>query len=160
VAVALALCALAGCTTIRVLPAESSPTLASDVYFYPQRGQSPAQQDRDRFDCYAWASHESGFDPSAAGPHARNARVIAAPPPNADAAVGALTGGALGAALGRSVGGAALGAIAGGLIGASSDAARAETLNRLTSAEGATSGADAYRHAMAACLAGRGYSVG
>jgi hypothetical protein len=161
---AAAALALSACTTITAIPVESPPALATDVYFYPRLGQSPEQQDRDRYECYGWARRESGFDPSTVGPHARNARVIAAPPPNADATAGAVTGGVLGAAIGRTVGGAALGALAGGLIGAAADADREQTIARMTAGGDVTgteaSRAESYRRAMRACLTGRGYTVG
>lgn len=38
-----------------------------DVYVYPREGQSPEQQDRDRYECHRWAVDQTGFDPSAAG---------------------------------------------------------------------------------------------
>ncbi|MCG6976015.1 MAG: hypothetical protein LJE56_06320, partial [Acidiferrobacterales bacterium] len=34
-------------------PAASPPSV--EVYFYPTKGQSKAQQDRDRYECYLWA---------------------------------------------------------------------------------------------------------
>lgn len=38
-----------------------------DVYVYPREGQSPEQQDRDRYECHRWAVDQTGFDPSEAG---------------------------------------------------------------------------------------------
>ena len=35
-----------------------------DVVAYPVNGQSPAQVDQDRYDCYRWAIDQSGFDPA------------------------------------------------------------------------------------------------
>ena len=35
-----------------------------DVVAYPMNGQSPAQIDQDRYDCYRWAVDQSGFDPA------------------------------------------------------------------------------------------------
>ena len=43
-----------------------------DVVAYPANGQTPAQVDQDRYDCYRWAVDQSGFDP---------ARVTYAPSP-------------------------------------------------------------------------------
>jgi hypothetical protein len=43
-------------TAVKPLPAR--------VYFYPKKGQSPEQQDRDRYECYNWAKQQTGFDPS------------------------------------------------------------------------------------------------
>ncbi|TWI54274.1 hypothetical protein IQ22_02137 [Pseudomonas duriflava] len=39
---------------------------AYDVVAYPARGQSQAQLEQDRYDCYRWAANESGFDPARA----------------------------------------------------------------------------------------------
>jgi hypothetical protein len=36
---------------------------ASELFVYPMRGQSDAQQGTDRYECHAWASGETGFDP-------------------------------------------------------------------------------------------------
>lgn len=58
---------LAGCAS-QPASAPAAPTAARpspSVYFYPQRGQSPEQQDRDRYECYRWAHRQTGFDPSA-----------------------------------------------------------------------------------------------
>ena len=35
-----------------------------DVVAYPANGQSPAQINQDRYDCYRWAVQQSGFDPA------------------------------------------------------------------------------------------------
>ncbi len=40
--------------------------LAVSCSFYPAEGQSDEQRDRDRYDCYLWASGQTGFDPSEA----------------------------------------------------------------------------------------------
>jgi hypothetical protein len=38
---------------------------AQQVFVYPQRGQGPEQQQRDRFECHQWAVQQSGVDPAA-----------------------------------------------------------------------------------------------
>ena len=43
-------------------PAASPPPM----YFYPERGQDAARQDRDRSECYRWAVGQGGFDPAPA----------------------------------------------------------------------------------------------
>ena len=35
----------------------------SQLYVYPQQGQSEEQQSKDRFECHNWAVQQSGFDP-------------------------------------------------------------------------------------------------
>lgn len=150
----------------------TTPPPSTQVYFYPTKGQSPAQQDRDRYECYSWASKQTGFDPSQPQlpPHQR-LEVVPQPPIGHDAASGAFTGAVLGAVVshpGRSAEGAVIGAIAGTLLGAASDAARQEQAERLQegydrrasqAAAYTEQQASAYRRAMGACLEGRGYTV-
>ena len=59
---------LAGCVVEpprreRMAPPPPAAPPPPQVYFYPTQGQSPQQQDRDRFECYNWAVQQTGFDP-------------------------------------------------------------------------------------------------
>ena len=36
----------------------------SQLYIYPQQGQSEEQQSKDRFECHNWAVQQSGFNPT------------------------------------------------------------------------------------------------
>lgn len=172
---ALVLCLMFGaCATEPVAQpvAGAPPPPSTRVYFYPKQGQSPEQQDRDRYACYLWAVKQTGFDPSRPNlaPHQR-VRVMPVPAPGHDTAVGALAGAAIGAAVSEPrnmAGGAAIGAITGAAIGAASDAARQQQAERLQQgydqayAEQQVQNdrqAQDYRRAMAACLEGRGYAV-
>jgi Glycine zipper 2TM domain len=151
-------------------PAEPLPS--TQVYFYPTKGQSPAQQDRDRYECYSWASQQTGFDPSQPQlpPHQR-VEVVPQPPVGQSTASGAVTGAFLGAVVShpsRSLEGALFGAIAGTIIGAASDVARQNQATRLQeeydrrtaqAAARTEQQASAYRRAMGTCLEGRGYTV-
>lgn len=153
-------------------PVAAAPPPVTEVYFYPNRGQSPAQQDRDRYECYLWAKKQTGFDPSAPqlAPHQR-VQVVPSPPPGSDTAAGAITGAVIGGLLsapGRSAEGAAVGAVAGAVAGAASDASRqqrAEQIQRSYNEADAKRAARIeqqardYRRAMGACLEGRGYTV-
>lgn len=166
VALILATAVLAGCATPpprRSVEVREPPR----VYVYPRQGQSPAQMDRDRYECHVWAAKESGFDPSrhAAPPYSR-VRVEPAPSSNQAVAAGAVTGAVVGAAVaghGDAGKGAVIGAVAGGMLGAAvasgqdAEAARIEQANRGPRREG-REGAG-YRRALTACLDGRGYSV-
>lgn len=168
--VLLAVLALGGCTPTPTRPvAEAAPLPYVEVYFYPAQGQSAAQQDRDRYECYLWARRQTGFDPSAPqlAPH-QKLRVVPEPPPGHDTAAGAVTGAVLGAVVAppdRTAEGAAVGAMAGAIAGAASDAARQEQAERLQerydrqTAARVEQQARNYRRAMAACLEGRGYRV-
>ncbi len=37
------------------------------LYIYPKRGQSEAQQAKDRYECHRWAASQTGFDPTQPG---------------------------------------------------------------------------------------------
>lgn len=146
------------------------PPPDTTVYFYPAHGQTPAQQDRDKYECNNWAVQQSGFDPSAPHipPHLR-VQVAEGPPPGAGVATGAVAGGLLGAMVAppwRSGQGAVLGALAGALVGG----AAASSARQQAQAQAAASASEAhtaqleeearnFRRAMAACLEGRGYNV-
>jgi len=178
-------CALSACVeappprpyrAVRYVEAPPAPPSDTTVYAYPQQGQTPEQLDRDRYECYVWASKQTGFDPSAPGTAARErTRVVMsgppAPPPGAQTAAGALTGAVLGAAVSRprdAGAGAIVGAVLGGVIGASAEAAQNERAQEAqANAQAALDSrppppdprAADYRRAMSACLEGRGYSV-
>lgn len=162
---------LAGCASN---PPEATtpppPAPSTVVYFYPTEGQSPTQQDRDKYECNDWAVKQSGFDPSAPNvpPHLRVV-ASAGPPPGSGAATGAVAGAVVGAAVSRpweSGEGALAGAVAGAVLGGMAESAAAEQARE----QGATNAtyahaaalerqASGYRRAMSACLEGRGYSV-
>lgn len=142
------------------------------LYAYPNQGQSPEQLDRDRYECYRWAMKETGFDPSAAEvpPH-RRVRVVTGPAPGTKVMAGAVTGAVIGAAVSNpwdTGEGALIGAVAGTVVGAVAASAdekerqRIEDDARRTERERAAAverGAERYRRALGACLAGRGYTV-
>lgn len=150
------------------------PTPNTDVYAYPQQGQTAEQMDRDRFDCHEWAVKQSNFDPSAPGvpPHDQvRVAAVAGPPPGTNTAIGAVAGAILGAVIAgpRNSGfGAVAGGITGAAIGSTGDAANAQAQNaeiqqaRAQDARAAAAmdlKATNYRRAVSACLEGRGYSV-
>ena len=151
----------------------AAPPPSVEVYFYPKKGQSKAQQDRDRYECYLWARDQTGFDPSAPQlPPSLRVKVEPTAPPGQETAAGAVTGAVLGAAVsrrGEKAEGAVKGAIAGAIIGAASEQARAEQAKRIEEqqqqqieaqhAARLEQQATNYRRAMAACLEGRGYEV-
>jgi len=144
----------------------------TQVFFYPNSGQSPEQQNRDRYECYLWAVKQTGFDPSQpqVASHVR-VEVVPMPAPGHDTALGAVTGAMLGAAVSRprdTGTGALIGALGGAVIGAASDASRSEQADRVQDRYDRYDAQRAsqierriqdYRRAMAACLEGRGYTV-
>jgi hypothetical protein len=124
---------------------------------YPQNGQNPDQQSRDRYECHTWAVQQSGFDPAspqAAG--STGSRSTTGKEALRGGARGAAAGAAIGAIAGDAGKGAAIGAAAGGMGRAfkERDRQRAEAASPTMSP-----GQEAYNRAMAACLQGRGYSV-
>jgi hypothetical protein len=171
----MALVGLAACVAPSPRPAPqpvAAPPPVTEVYFYPNRSQSTAQQDRDRYECYLWAKKQTGFDPSAPqlAPH-QKVRVVPSPPPGSDTAAGAITGAVIGAVVappGRGAQGAAVGAVAGAVAGAASEAARQERAEQIQQRYDQSDAQRAarieeqarnYRRAMGACLEGRGYTV-
>lgn len=159
------LLALGACAAPAAREVEAAPA-QTQVYFYPARGQGPAQQDRDRYECYVWARKQTGFDPSdpQLAPHQRYV-VVPGAPPGQDVAAGAVTGAVLGSVVarpGHAAEGAVAGAVAGAVIGAASESAREQQAARLTKQRMNTQlelQASNYRRALTACLEGRGYSV-
>ena len=159
--------------TVKKEPVDTPPQLpATTVYFYPTRGQSEEQQNRDRYECYLWAVKQSGFDPGQAqlAPHQR-IEVKPVAPPGTDTVTGAATGAVIGSLVAphhdRGFG-LVFGAITGAMIGAASDAERQEQAERVQKQYDAKEAqryarlekqARDYRRAMTACLEGRGYSV-
>lgn len=150
-------------------PPVVAPPPNTEVFAYPQRGQTPQQQDRDHYECSTWASQQTGFDPSAPGvpPHERVHVVSGGPPSGAGTAIGAVTGAIFGAAISRpwqAATGALAGAVVGGAIGTAADAANAQQTRTVVvqdrRAQAAQEQAAAsYRRAISACLDARGYSV-
>ena len=89
VGVALAIVALS-------LPLSTGSSRAQDIYAYPAKGQSQAQQDRDRYECHSWAVKQTGFDPSRAQAAAsdRPAASVTPMPPQGHVVKGAARGAA------------------------------------------------------------------
>jgi hypothetical protein len=156
---------LAGCASQSDAPAPVAAVRPSpNVYFYPLHGQTASQQDRDRYECYRWAHHQTGYDPSLPRQDGAAAvQVVAGPPPGYAVAAGAATGAVIGAAVSQpwdTAEGAAIGAVAGGLIGAAAEASQQQAQGGVAQANAqADVAVTAYRDAMKSCLAARGYSV-
>jgi len=170
--------ALAGCVVAPPVarppvPASTPALVPAPMYFYPERGQEAAQQDRDRYECYRWAVGQSGFDPGMTP--------VSLPPPvpqapaardGADVAAGAVTGAVIGSVASsrrHSGQGAVIGAIFGAALGAIAQESRAQAAEQANAAreqqnqvarQAAMAPLDGFRRAMGACMAGRGYRVG
>src|SRR6185369_2272671 len=89
------------CGAMVVGALSAGPVRAQEMFIYPSKGQSAAQQDKDKYACYGWAKGQTGFDPMAP-PTTRTP-----PPPGGQKSVagGAVKGAVLGAGVGA-VGGA------------------------------------------------------
>jgi Glycine zipper 2TM domain len=168
--VALGASSLCACVTApppRPLP-PPGPPINTTVYAYPMHGQTAAQLDRDRYECYLWAKQQTGFDPSAPNlPVEARVHVVQGAPPGTGTAIGAVAGAIIGAAISNPWQrgfGAVAGALVGGAIGSTADAANAQReqaqvqYSRAELAHIELQAAD-YRRALSACLQGRGYSV-
>ena len=144
----------------------------TQVYFYPQQGQTTEQQSRDHYECYNWAMQQTGFDPSQSSiPSERRVKVVPMPPPGYDTTILAITGAVLGALIAgphHAGQGALIGAGSGALFGAVSDVSRQQHAEQMAEAYANRDQAlDAryegkardFRRAMSACLEGRGYRV-
>ena len=132
---------------------------------YPAKGQTQAQQDKDRYECHVWAVQQTGFDPSkpqTAGGATTQPYQPSDPHVLRGAARGAALGAVGGAITGNAGKGAAAGTAMGGLAGGFKrrDERRQQENAQSAAAQSTdTAGASAYNRAMAACLKGRGYTV-
>jgi Glycine-zipper domain len=134
--------------------------LGADLYIYPNKGQSPEQQSRDRYDCHTWAVQQTGVDPTRA-----QASAPPSPPTTGGVFKGAARGAAVGAVGGAIAGdagtGAAVGAATGGLIGGMKQRGQAQQQQQAQASQATQqqSALAAYNRALGACLSGRGYTV-
>ena len=148
------LVALALCVTL------SSAAVAQQLYIYPTRGQSPEQQQQDRLQCSAWATDQTGFNPTVPPPPPQ----YSSPPPPGlfGGALGGAGLGAIGGAIAGNAGkGAAIGALVGGLFGGirRNRWAQEQEYNSDQATAAYYNARAAYQRAETACLTGRGYSV-
>jgi len=156
-----------GLVSLWLITSTPITSLADDLFIYPTKNQSAEQQDKDKWECRAWSTKQSGFDP-AARPTAST------PPPGRQAPKGGLVRGAAGGAALGAVGGAiaghagkgaAIGAAGGGLVGVvrRNDQIRQEEYANQQWAQQNTAQYEQKRsdwvRGVKACLIGRGYTV-
>jgi len=142
-------------------------SLADDLFIYPTKNQSAQQQDKDKWECRAWATKQTGFDPAARA-------TASIPPPAREAPKGGLVRGAAGGAALGAIGGAiagnagkgaAIGAAGGGLLGGMrrNDQVRQEQYAHQQWAQHNVAQYEQNRSSwvrgVKACLTGRGYTV-
>ena len=46
----------------------ASETASGEIFVYPKQGQSDELRNRDRYECYLWASEQTGHDPASSEP--------------------------------------------------------------------------------------------
>lgn len=154
-------------------PAQNENIAAiTQIYFYPNQGQSTEQQSRDHYFCYNWAVEQTGFDPSVSSivPEQR-VRVVPMPPPGHDTIAMSIAGAVLGALIGgprHAVEGALIGSTYGAIAGGASDISRQESARQMEEAyQNRNQARDLhkekkalqFRRAMSACMEGHGYTV-
>lgn len=137
-------------------------------FIYAGEDQTPEQLQKDKGECYNWASQQTQFDPYSASQMTNQAqqRANAAGKPQGDvvggAARGAIGGLIIGAIAGDAGKGAAIGAASGGLMGGMKRGKRQRRAEKEAREAQAQSEAMLRRwdKAYLACLAGRKYTVG
>jgi hypothetical protein len=138
-----------------------STVAQAQTFVYPEKGQSPEQQQQDEGACYQWAKQQTGIDPT------QQMAAAAPPPPEQGGALrGAGRGAALGAvggAIGGDAGkGAAIGAGVGAVAGAhrrrQGEIAYREQVQQQSAQQQQSQ--QTFNRAYSACLGGKGYKVG
>jgi hypothetical protein len=158
-------------------PTTAAPPPAPVVY--PSKGQSDAQQQKDRTECSSWATQQTGYDPAKIAQQqaeqarqAQQAQTAAPAAPGGQvarsSAGGAAGGAALGAIAGNAGRGAAIGAAAGAAGGEAQrqqQAAAQQQAQQAASQQQAAQNAATnqklgeYQRSFGACMTGRGYTV-
>lgn len=143
------------------LAAALSPAaaVAQQPIYYPAKGQSAQQQNRDRGECQVWAQQATGINPAALAPPA-------SAPAQSGPAVGGgerIAGAARGAILGEIAGGhggegAVVGAMVGGARARKNQAAQQQAQQQQAQSAYASQ-INTYNRAVGACMEGRGYTV-
>ena len=159
---------LAGCANTRQAgpqpsgsPVDHAPPPPVKTFVFPEKGQSPEQQELDDFTCYKWAKQQTGYDPE-------HPNLAAAPPPPSGGGMlyGAMGGAALGAIGGAITGnagmGAAIGAAAGGGLGMMGQRGAEQEYQQEVQQAGDQNQRtrETFNRAHRTCMEGKGYKVG
>jgi hypothetical protein len=133
------------------------------LYVFPTKNQSNKRQKADEFECYKWASQQSGIDPLNM-PEIKPEAVQSGPDGKVvgGAARGALVGLAIGSVSGDAGKGAAIGAIAGSAGGIRQKRvtrARSEQQSKANAEQQEQDIINSFRKAYSACMEGKGYTV-
>jgi hypothetical protein len=147
----------AGLGWLALLPAAAP----AQMYVYPSQGQGAEQQAADQAQCSAWATQQTGFDPSWGPPQAG----ASAPAGQGQVVRGAARGAALGAVGGAIAGDAGKGAAIGAGVGATGGlfnrmgASRQQQQQQQQAEAAYQAQGQEFARAFAACMGGRGYTV-
>ena len=159
---------------VLLIIATGSAAASADLFIYPNMGQDPEQQRKDRYECHVWAAQQSGFDPSTyeAPQPVKYPRVVRREQSDLNPITGAAGGAAAGAVGGAIAGdagrGAAIGAGVGAVLGAfhtlmrqdDQRDRRVEMQEKQVKQQAETQQLrNEYNRAISACLEGRGYTV-
>ena len=137
------------------------PAAPAQTYVYPSKGQGAEQQAADEAQCRAWATQQTGFDPSRGAPQA----AASAPAGQGEVVRGAARGAALGAVGGAIAGDVGKGAAIGAGVGATGGlfnrmgASRAQQQQQQQAQAAQAAQGQEFNRAFAACMGGRGYTV-
>ena len=131
------------------------------TFVFPEKGQSPEQQEQDDFTCYKWAKQQTGYDP-------QNPNLAAPPPPPSKGgavrgAAGGAAVGAIGGAIGGDAGkGAAIGAGVGGAMGMHRQRQAEQQYQQGVQQAAAQNQQtqETFNRAHNTCMEGKGYKVG
>jgi hypothetical protein len=145
--------------------AQKPPQPSSGPIYYPSKGQSQEQQTKDKSECYAWATQQTGYDPVAAAQAQQANQGQQGQQKGGGAVGGAAKGAAAGAAIGAIAGDAGTGAAAGAAAGGVGGGARKKK-QEAAQQQAATEQQQAqsqqlaqYQKAVGTCMEGRGYAV-
>ena len=135
--------------------------LHAQMFIFPQKGQSPDQQEFDEFTCYKWAKEQTGFDPN------QQAAATSAPKQKRGGMLGGAMGGAALGAIGGAIAGnagkgAAIGAGVGagaGLLKQGADNSRSQKKYQKQVSQNQQN-RGTFNRAYGVCLEGKGYKVG
>ncbi|MDR4493972.1 MAG: glycine zipper domain-containing protein [Nitrospirales bacterium] len=135
--------------------------LSAQTFVFPEKGQSPEQQEQDDFTCYKWAKQQTGYDPE-------HPNLAAAPPPPSGgrAMRGAMGGAALGAMGGAIAGNAGKGAAIGAATSGGLGMMRQRRAEREYQMEVQQAGAQnqqtraTFERAHNVCMEAKGYKIG
>jgi hypothetical protein len=131
---------------------------AQQPIYYPAKGQSTQQQNRDQGECHVWARQTTGIDPAALAPPQAQG-------PSGPAVGGGerVAGAARGAILGEVFGGhGGEGAVVGAMVGgarARRNQAQQQQAAQQQAQSAHASQINTYNRAVGACMEGRGYTV-